>query len=283
LPSRLAARAAGAALLLIVVTACGGSGPEIPPAADVGLTGVSVMQWRSGIAQRELTIRVHAAEPITIRAIAIRPAGFEVLEPRPNEVRLDAGNSVDVKVPYGAAVCDGAAGDTTDALADVEQGGSVKRVQLALPDSHGLIARLHSAECAERSLRSQATFSFTGGWTPSPDGLVLRSTLTLRRLGGQADVRVAELGGNVLFALRAGPPGGPVAVLAPDAQEASVPFEIETVRCDAHALTESKRSTAFPLYVSIDGGTPLQVVVDPDPADRDTILNYASDSCALKS
>jgi hypothetical protein len=273
----------GAALLLVLAVAAGcGGQAEIPPASDVGLSGGSVTQWRSGIAQRELTVRVRAASPVHIQAMTLRPAGFEVLDPTPDDVRLDAGNSVDLKVPYGAARCDADPAGASDVVFDVEQDGRVSRFRLPLQDSRGVLGRLHATECTEQSLRRQVEFALTGGWSPPPDGLVLRTTLTLRRLEGNAQVTVTQLGGNVLFALRAGPPEGPVAVLAPEAQEVTVPFEIETVRCDPHALTESKRSTAFPLFVSIDGSEPVQLIIGPDPSEYEEILQYASDSCARR-
>lgn len=281
------ARRCGAALLLALCVGCGGAAPPagpdggLPSAAEAGLSG-SVMQYRSDIARRVITIRVRAGGPLGVRDVVLRPAGFDAGEPAPVDAQLAPGTTVDLKATYGPARCDGSTTGATDAVVEVQQDGAARRVRLDLEDRYGLFTSLHRAECAERTIRRQVEFSFVGGWSPSPDGAAQRSTLRLRRLEGRAAVTVSELGGTTLFGLRAGPPGGPVAVLGPDAPEVSVPAEVQATRCDDHALAESKRATAFSMLVSVDGGVLVKLVLDPDQAGHDTLVRFASESCAAR-
>lgn len=287
--TRSARRSTAALVALLLLGAGCGAGPagspegaavpELPAATEVGLSG-SVLQYRSDIARRVLTVRVRAVEPLEVREVVVRGAGFEPGPTVPTGTRFEAGNSVDLKTTYGAARCDAPPSGASDAVVAVVHDGEPRRVRLELEDTYDLFAGLHEAECAERTVRRQVEFSFVGGWTQ--DGSLLRSTLRLRRLEGRGAVTVTELGDTTLLALHAGPPGGPVVVLDPQAAEVSVPFEVETVRCDPHALAESKRTTAFGMFVSIDGSVLVRLVVDPDPAGRERIIRFAAESCAAR-
>ncbi len=272
----------------LAITAVGCAPPPRPveapgpaPAAGVGLSG-AIMQYRSEIAVRTVTVRVRATEPLDVRALTVHPAGFEPGERTAADARLDAGTSVDLKAGYGPARCDAAPAGGSEAVLEVARDGGTEEVVLALEDSYDAIGALRRAECAEQELRNQVEFGFTGGWRPDRDGAVLRTTLSLQRLGGASEIVVTELDGNTLFAVRAGPTGGPVAVLPPDADEVTVPFEVETSRCESHALVESKRATSFALFVTADADAGTRIVVEPDDTGRAQLLEYATTSCAAK-
>lgn len=199
------------AVLVVLLGAACGTAPEFPAAAGVGLSG-SVMQYRSEIARRVLTVRVRAAAPIDVRGLVVRPAGFEPAEPVATEAALGAGNSVDVRATYGAARCDMTPTGAGDALVDVVRDGRESRVQLPLEDTYGQIALLHATECAERAVRSQVEFSYPGGWAADSTGQVLRGTLQLRdrrgarRRGARraGAIRLHQLRGSALGQGRGG-------------------------------------------------------------------------------
>lgn len=268
-----------AALLVMLVVAACGAAPEFPSAAESGLTG-SIMQYRSDTARRVLTVRVRAATPIEIREVIARPVGFEPTEPAVLDARLGVGNTVDVRLAYGAARCAEPPSGGSEAVVEVVRDGRSSRVLLPLEDEYGQLARLNTTECAERAVRAQAEFAFTGGWTPDPTGRLMRSTLSLHRIAGGTDVEVAELGSTTLFAVHGGPSGGPVVTLPAGTTDASVPVEVETVRCDSHALAESKRATVFGMFVGVGGAEPVSITVSPDDAGVEALVRFATESCA---
>jgi hypothetical protein len=276
---RVTARLAAVALLVLLLgTAC--AAPEFPAAAGLGLSG-SIMQYRSDTARRVLTVRVRAATPIEVREVVVRPAGFEPADPATLDARLGVGNTVDVRVAYGAARCGEGDVGASEAVVTTVQDGRESRVLLPLADEYGQMARLRSTECAEREVRGQVEFAFAGGWTPDPTGRLMRSTLALHRIGGDAEVAVTELGSTTLFAVHGGPPGGPVVTLPAGAADAAVPVEVETVRCDSHALAESKRATVFGMFVGVGGAEPVSIIVNPDDAGVATLVRFASESCGV--
>jgi hypothetical protein len=269
-----------AGLLVALAGACGA--PPPPSAADAGLTG-SIMQYRSDTARRVLTVRVRAAAPVEIREVLARPVGFEPTAPAVLDTRLGVGNTVDVRLAYGAARCGEPLSGDSEAEVEVVRDGRSSRVRLTLADEYGQMARLNTTECAEQAVRAQAEFAFTGGWAPDPTGRLMRSTLTLRRVAGDAEVTVVELGSTTLFALRGGPAGGPVVALPPGTAQASVPIEVETVRCDSHALAESKRATVFGMFVGVGGAEAVSITVSPDDTGVDALVRFATESCAGRS
>jgi len=255
--------------------------PTLRPAGEVGLQG-RLVQYRRDAARRYLQVKATATgQPLQVLDVALRPTGFAPLGPTPVQADLQPGGPVDLPAPYGEVRCEQDAGGVSTALVTVRvAGGPPQTVELELPDE-GLVPRLHTAQCAEAEVRRQVDIALVDGWHPA--GRALRATLRLQRREGQADVRVTELGDNTLFSLRTsqqrGPAPSPVVALAPGSEVAEVPFLVEATRCDPHALAESKRTTAFRVFVSVDGAGPLLLVVEPDAAGKATLVQFATDSC----
>lgn len=265
----------GIALIGGPTTACAAGGGRSGPAdaATVGLSG-SLMQYRSDIANRILTVRVRADRDLRVERMVLRPAGFTPLAAVRSDTAVDAGGTADLRVGYGAARCDGRRPGPSTALLTVVHDRVTRDVVLILDDEYDAIAGLRRAECAEREVRAQADIGFGRDWVR--DGDLLRGTLRLSRVGADDPVTVTELDGTTLFDLR-----GPPVTLGVRQAMASVPVEIETTRCDPHALAESKRATAFVAYAAAGDGELVRLTVNPAVADRELLLTFATDSCGV--
>ncbi len=71
----------------------------------------------------------------------------------------------------------------------------------------------------------------------------------------------------------------PLVLLADGAGVATAPVRVRATRCDPHALTESKRSFTFPVFVALDGGEPARVEVTVTGADRDVLQALLDRTC----
>lgn len=281
------ARLAPALVALALLEGCGGSAPaaDVPdPGSSVGLTG-RVLQYRDDLARAVLQVELTADRPLDVESVVLDAPGFPAQPPTAVTAPLPPGGPVDLPVPYGEPRCTERPAPGS-AVVVVRSAGTVHRVRVPLADSTDLLPRLHASGCAVQAVRAQAELSFSGPWTPGPRPRTLTAPLRVRRLGGTATVTVPELGDNTIFTLRttpdgaALPPGVPVLSLPPGTAEATVPLSVEATRCDAHALAESKRTTAFRVFVSLDGGPPVLVVVSPDAAGVEALVQFATDSCA---
>ncbi len=281
--------------LALVLAVCGcstgpdhGPRPEPPaPAAELGLEG-TLLQYRRDAARRVLQLQVRSARPgLVVEDVELRAAGFAPTRRTGASTALRPGAPVDLPLPLSEARCGADAAGASSALLHVrEDGGPARPVLLGLPAAGALLARLHGPECAERELRRTVDVALVGGWVPDgADGSARRTTLQLRRLVPEGPrVVVPELQSGVLFTVRtsaepgAGVPS-PVVVLEPGAPVAEVPLVVRATRCDAHALAESKRTTQLRVPVEVDGREAVQLVLQPDQAGRDLLVQYATQAC----
>ncbi|MBC3192782.1 hypothetical protein H7X46_17085 [Pseudonocardia sp. C8] len=254
-------RLAPVLVALLVAAGCAAGPPE------TGLTG-AVMQYRSDIAARVLTVRLRAGNPVTVERVQLRPAGFVPSPPVTPGTALGAGTTADIRIPLEAPDCAATAGEST---AVVTAGGAES--VLVLADAHGAVGALQRAECAERAVRDRAGVTFGPVWTR--DGDRLRGTVRLHRRAGTGPVAVTELGGTTIFGIR--PAGGRTLPLTLGGADVVLPVEVVAARCDPHALAESKRATAFTVVAAVPASPPARLTVTPD--DREPLLTFAADRC----
>lgn len=277
------------ALVVVGTPACGASpeAPEPVPAAELGLDG-QLLQYRRDAARRVLQLQVRADGPgLVVEAVELRAAGFAPAGRTSAVAALGPGSPVDLPLPHGEARCEQDPAAPSSALLHVRlDGGPVRAVLLPLPEAAGLLGRLHRPECVERELRRSVDVALVGGWVPDgPDGGARHTTLRLRRTTPDGPrVVVPELQSGILFTVRtsAGPGApvpSPVLVFEPGAPSAQVPLVVRATRCDPHALAESKRTTQFRVPVEVDGTPAVQLVLQPDEAGRDLLVQYATDAC----
>lgn len=259
------------------------SGPPTGTAVGVGPDlSASLVQYRDDVFRRVLSVQVMSNAPLEVHQVQLEMTAFQALGPA-DGASLRPGLPVDLRVSYGAVRCEGdPAAGATAVLAVGPPGGPVRQARLALPEAPTLLGRLHAAECAEQEVRRQVELTLEG-FTAVPGQDAMAGTLRIRRLAGTARVRVPELGRSTLLTLTGGPPGGPVLTLEAGEAQAQVAVQARATRCDPHALAESKRSTAFRVFVAVDEAEPLLVIVEPPPTDRDALVRFVTDSCRARS
>ena len=285
---RRPAHAAAAALVALVGCApAAAPAPSPGPAAEVGLEG-RLLQYRRDVPRRVVQLQVRADAPgLVVTDVELRLAAYAPARRTGTSTALRPGSPVDLPLPQGEARCDAdPAGPSTALLTVRRDGGPATQVVLDLPGAVDLLRRLHGPECAERELRRTVEIGLVGGVVPDGrDGSARRTTLRLRRLVPDGPrVVVPELEGGILFSVRTSadpdvPVPSPVLVLEPGQPVAEVPLVVRAVRCDPHALAESKRTSMFRVPFEVDGAPAVPLLLQADPASADLLVQYATQAC----
>jgi hypothetical protein len=275
-----------AAALLVALAACGGDDSGGSPVASTGSTTsvttiagtattppdgpLTALLERSrlfeGSGQLYLTFVSHSSEVVEVGEVALRSALFEPVAPGGRILAVAAsGDPISMPIPYGPAVC---AGEEPDLGVRVVLAVDGEPTELDLGPAAPAIIRLHTLECAARAVRELVDVDFGADWAVVGPGRA-RGTITLtpRRDG---DVRLQAVSASVVFSLEPtsdlSAPGGVV-------------VDALAARCDAHALTESKKTFVFTLTFSVDGGDPVRVELVAADGPVRAALDQAIDDC----
>ena len=90
---------------------------------------------------------------------------------------------------------------------------------------------------------------------------------------------MTEVAGTTLFTVEVGAEGPPALQAGSDV--AAAPLRLAPARCDPHAVAESKRGYAFPVWVSVAGGEPVHLTVAPGDDLRERLERLLADVCGL--
>ena len=270
-------RAASAGALLVLVTGCGASDPQPPPAprSAPALSAEIVQLRRDEALQRvEVGITNDAKVPVEIQTIDLQVPGYTGGGPQAKNEPLPPGQVVNLPTPYGEVSCPDSG--------DVQVGEPVVVVQvrrasdptsytvrLTPTDPRRLVHGIAASTCLAKRLTSEVALSF-GPWRQSGSGddTVLHGTLHAR-LEADTPFDVTQLAGTVIFdLLPADASAAPLAHLTPASRTADIPVLLRQARCDGHARGEIKKPYAFLVWLGPPGGE--QRAVNPPVADRDT-------------
>lgn len=269
-------------------TGSGGAGNGTVGVHEVpGPMSVRIEQYRedevAGVMQVGVTN--HGDGLVAIESVRIDWSGLAEPVAADLDYRLPAEASVDLPVPVGLAQCPSPyTGDPRSPQEPAQvtvglAGGAT--VQTAVVDSSAL-ARIYQAECRRRYLSDQVNLSFGDAWTLAGDASQTRAvgTMRLRRGDAAGPVAVTGVDGSVLLDLAVTGQPLPV-VLADQLAEVVVPVEVRsTLRCDGHALGESKQTFAFDVMVDLgQDGQALPFALTPDHDGRARMQEVIDAAC----
>jgi hypothetical protein len=254
-------RTASACALVVLAAGCASDSPAnaCGREAEPQLSAVAVYGRHAAVRGKvDVRIANEGPQEVHVETYRIQHPLFESVPTSRRDSRLPAdGARRIVPVPFGAPRC--AADDAGEAVVvvGVRTGRGMREVVVPLADGEPGLRRAHRLACAAAAAAEAVELDLAPGTLV--DGPVLSTQLQLRRRG-PGEVAVTEVGGNILFSVDA-PPSSPVVTLTGGQQSAGVALQVRATRCEAHALTESKRSFVFPAFVALDDVEPTQVQV----------------------
>lgn len=195
---------------------------------------------------------------VTITAVALRSPLFEPVPAEARDTAINVGRRRDLQIGLGPSLCPAPSGPS---LVEVtaEIGGLVQ---------HGLVEvdatpleRISAQECGREFVLGRVGIEYAPAFTVA-DGVV-ETNIDLTRVEGDEPVAVTGVRGSVLLELIPATSATPLAVLAGDGTDVSVPVRLRVIRCDPHAVIESKKTFELSMWVAIGERDPQHLVVAP--------------------
>ncbi|GII90398.1 hypothetical protein [Sinosporangium siamense] len=267
-------------LLTTLTTLAACTAAPQPPADPLPPLSATLEQSRSDEDKRWLAIGVRNGGPGTvhIERLQLDSPSLTLLPPHPVDAEVTPTPRVDLRMPYGEARC---AGDTipearpSRVIAWVRSpagAAEARRIELPLPHPNPLLQRLVKLDCgagiARRAVDVRLAPPFRRGRTGGREAVW--ATVVVERRAAAGELTLQDLSGSVLFQLKplkGMPP--PLAVLPASRARVEIPVRFLMTNCDAHALTESKKSFVFPYWVKVDGREAIYMTLTvPEEARR---------------
>lgn len=260
-----------------------GPGTGGQPADDEVALRAESSYGRHAAVRGKVDIRIanDSDQQVEVVAWQVRHPLFEVVPPtdRPSSVPPDGRERI-VPVPFGAARCEDDRDVATDPVVvlTVLAGSGQRRVTVPLDDGPTGLVRAHRLTCAAEAVTDAVDLRIDSGRVDgSGADAVLRTALLLTRAGPGA-AEVTDVRGNVLLSVEP-PATDPLGSLTGDEEQEAVPLVVRATRCEAHALTESKTTSTFPVYVSLDGAEPTSIQVTTTGAATQALQALLTTTC----
>ena len=233
----------------------------------------------------ELRVAGTADDDWVVTEAALHSSLFSSVAATDSNVRVFAGYEARVRVPLGTVRCDLATPEAAATLTLTRDGGATAEVTVQLPTE--VLQQIRDDECVEAvavavaapELGKPGSAADAGG-TDATASTTVTTTLALHRTDASSDaeVRVTQVRGSVIFGLEAADAAALPLVLARGQTHAELTVVFDASRCDQHAFAESKKTFVFAVWLSIDGGEPVYVELRPGKELKDA-LQAAFDSC----
>ena len=194
---------------------------------------------------------------LTVSELALRSPLFEPAAPEEPETVVAPGRRRDLQIGLGGAVCPAPAGPSLVEVTATVDGD----------EQHGLVEidpapldRISAQECGSAFVLENVALGFAQGHTVV-DGEVA-TTIDVDRLEGDEPVTVDAIRGSVLIELRPTTDSTPLATLPTGETALSIPVRLRVIRCDAHAVTESKKTFIMAIWVAVGEREPQRVLIE---------------------
>lgn len=277
---RLPARLAGVATVLLMaagLVGCG-DGEDPPPSAPVVQApsdttddgpplSLSIERDRLFGAARQflLTFRSTGGAEVEVTSVQLRSELFSSAGPSTRRVMVRrSGDPVSIPLAYGPASC----GDAPSPELSVRMEVDGEPADVPVGKAAASIVREHASEYSGNEVRRQVDLRFGPDWR-MVDARRVAGTLTLDRRP-EADVVLEEVATSVVFT---------VEVLSPLPASDDVDLVVTAARCDAHALTESKKTFTFFLTFAKGGGEPIRIELPVEDGPTHDALEGAIEAC----
>lgn len=271
---------------------------SVPPATpnELGLRAV-VDQFREDEILHLLQVRITNTSQTKVRVTSVQLdwPGMTVVEPTPRSDLISPGQTLDVPISYGVAVCSESPPGVDEvapsapamAMATVKPGdeGAEVATEIPIADQLHIFGRIYPTSCRDQRVEDFATIRFGPTWTDvTEDGVPgLAGTVTVERNHANVPVAVTDMRGSVLLSVHAARQSNAALVtLEPGASRRELAIVIvESGNCFPHALAESKKTFILPVEVSLDGEPPLTYELTIAVADRAHFGSMINESCGV--
>ncbi len=266
-----------ALVVLLISTACGDVAGRAPVGDEPQLTAVSVYGRHAAVRGKvDVRIANHGQAVVEVESYRVEHPMFASLAAHERRSTLPAdGRARIVPVPFGDPRCDVSDSRGAHVVVGLRTPDGPRDVVVPLTDGEPGLVRAHRLACAVDAVARAVQLDLRP-WSLEP-GPVARTSLRLQRRG-PGEIVVAGISGSILFSLDA-PDGAPLLALPAGQDVADVQLQVRAGRCEAHALTESKTSTTFPVLVGVDGGEPVQVPLVADASGRSALQDLLDRTC----
>lgn len=264
----------GVAIGAVVLSACTADAPAED--ARPSPVSLSFLQERidEGTSRAKLRVVNATQEAVDVTGIGLQWPGYGGRILQPYETTVPGGQTLDLSLVLPEPTC-AQTGERAAGLVELSE-GTVVRDEL---DSAGqqFLERVWRRACAEQLVAERVALGYGERWQRRGEGRgsSLAGSVELVRREGDAEIRIVEMLGSVLFDVRLARP----AVLAPGVAEASFPVSLTPARCDEHALGQSTQTFTFRATVEVGEAEPVTVLVRPDASSRRQALAMLYAAC----
>jgi hypothetical protein len=211
--------------------------------------------------QRRLEVAVDNASDteVEVTSLALRSPLFEPVEAEERDTLVEIGRRRDMQIGLGPAVCPAPTGASTveiEATLDGVTQTGVVEVDPAPLD------RISAQECGTEFVLDHVDVGFSPEFTVA-DGLV-DTTLDLGRTQGDDPITVTAVRGSVLIELAGAEGSTPLASMASGEDSLAIPVRMRIIRCDPHAVIESKKTFQLATWVAIGDREAQHIVISPE-------------------
>ncbi len=272
----------GAIAAVVVASSCAGDNAakpatSAPPAASartvpVDTTEQADLQLPAGVdvfvefprylqLQRRLEVAVDNTgdDPVVITEVALRSPLFQDVAAEEGSTEVEAGRRRDLQIGLGLPVCPAPAGASFVEIAATVEGRAQRgRVEV----DPAPLQRISDDECGQAYVEERVALGYSADYAMA-DGVV-NAALTVQRRSGDEPVAITSVRGSVLIELVPVDAGAqPLGELTAGAETSSVPVRMRVIRCDPHAVIESKKTFQLATWVSVGDRQPQRMVVAP--------------------
>jgi hypothetical protein len=228
-------------------------------------------QNREDPAKNQFQIQIHNGthDRYDIDGVQFEWAGFTT-PMTPRDSVFVGGEVIDYPVPFPGATC---AGDGTRATMPSLHDARVvllldsgETFDIPVVDQWHLARKLYEDDCEKQMIDAQVGIEWVDLHEGQFEGRpVTVGELRITRRAGEGEYTILSVSNTVPFVFEAVDTGvdEPVATLAADADEVSVPIRFIESRCDPHALAEIKQPTKFVAQVLLGDGSEHPYIIYP--------------------